>query len=147
MEGQAPVVSISLEIDQKLKKPIYPKICSWCNVVLRAILWNNHAESSRQHSSFVLGFHGVGNSATSKSEQDSRISQLYLCHLRHESEASKSIHADEYRFSSNNNQGEPVGNLIKGPTRGHKNHLALSGEQYIDVSGVAGLGLNGTIDP
>jgi hypothetical protein len=37
MEGQAPVVSISLEIDQKLKVPIYPKICSWCNVVLRAI--------------------------------------------------------------------------------------------------------------
>ena len=147
MEGQAPVVSISLEIDQKLKMPIYPKICSWCNVVLRAILRNNHAESSRQHSSFVLGFHGVGNSATSKSEQDSRISQLNLCHLRHESEASKSMYREEYGFSSNDNQGEPVGNLIKGPNRSHKNHLALSGEQYIDVSGVAGSGLNGTIDP
>ena len=133
MEGQAPVVSISLKIDQKLKMPIYPKICSWCNVVPRAILRNNHAESSRQHSSFVLGFYGVGNSAISKSEQDSRNSQLNSCHLRHESEASKSMRREEYGFSSSDNQGEPVGNLVKGSNGSHKNHSELSGEQHIDV--------------
>ena len=131
MEGQAPVVSISLEIDQKLKMQIYRKICVWCNVAPRAIFRNNHAESSRQYSSFVRNIYGVGNSATSKFEQDSRISQLNLCHLGHESElfeATKPMYLEEYGFSSNDNQGEPVGNLIKGPSRGQKNHLALSGE-------------------
>ena len=150
MEGQVPVVSISLEIDQKLKMQIYRKICVWCNVAPRAIFRNNHAESSRQYSSFARNFYGVGNSATSNFEQDSRISQLNLCHLRHESElfeATKLMYLEEYGFSSNDNQGEPVGNLIKGSSRGQKNHLALSGEQYNDVSGVTGSGLNGTIDP
>jgi hypothetical protein len=69
-----------------------------------------------------------------------------ICTLAHESEASKSIYREEYGFSSSNKQGEPVGNLIKGSNGSHKNHLALSGEQYIDVSDVAGSGLNGTID-
>jgi hypothetical protein len=69
------------------------------------------------------------------------------CTLAHDSETSKSMYREEYGFSSNDNQGEPVGNPIKGSNRSHKNHLALSGEQYIDVSGVAGSGLNGTIDP
>ena len=49
--------------------------------------------------------------------------------------AQKSMYREEYGFSSSDNQGEPVGNLIKGPSKSHKNHSALSGEQYIDVQG------------
>ena len=56
------------------------------------------------------------------------------------------MYREEYGFWSSDNQDEPVGNLIKGPNGSHKNHSALSGEQYIDVQGVAGLGLYGTIE-
>ena len=49
-------------------------------------------------------------------------------------------------MSSTDNQGKPVGRPIKGPNGSHKNHSALSGEQYIDVQGVAGLGPNGAIE-
>ena len=146
MEGQAPVVSITLGIDQKLKMPIYPEFCSERNVVLRTILRDSHAKSSRQRSGFVLGFHGGGNSANSKSEHVSRNFQVDSRDLRHEFEASKWTYREEYGFSSNNNQDESVRDLIKGPNGGHTNHSALSGEQYIDGQGVAGLGQNGTIE-
>ena len=56
------------------------------------------------------------------------------------------MYREEYGLSSSDDQGEPVGNLIKGPNGSHKDHSALSGEQYIDVQGVAGLGPNGAIE-
>jgi hypothetical protein len=147
MEGQAPVVSISLGIDHKLKVPIYPEICSECSGAKELdfpgpIFARVGFILSRPNS--IRGAASLQN-ATLDDDFPSFGSDLH--DLDPHSGAQKSIHADEYRFSSNNNQGEPVGNLIKGPIRGHKNHLALSGGQYNDVSGVAGLGLNGTIDP
>ena len=57
------------------------------------------------------------------------------------------MYRKKYGLLSTDNQGKPVGRSIKGPSGSHKNHSALSGEQYIDVSGVTGSGLNGTIDP
>jgi hypothetical protein len=51
------------------------------------------------------------------------------------------MYRKKYGLLSTDNQGKPVGGSNKGPSGSHKNHSALSGEQYIDIQGVAGSGL------
>ena len=52
-----------------------------------------------------------------------------LCDLDPHFGAQKSMYREEYGFSSSDNQGEPVGRLIKGPSGSHKNHTVQPGEQ------------------
>jgi hypothetical protein len=146
MEGQPPVVSISLEIDNRLKVTICPEICSECSGAKEPdfpgpIFARIGFILSRPNS--IGGATSLQN-ATLDDDFPSFGSDLH--DLDPHFGAQKSTYREEYGFSSSDNQGEPVGNLIKGPNESHKNHSALSGEQYIDVQGVAGLGLNSAIE-
>jgi hypothetical protein len=146
MEGQAPVASISLGIVQKLKVPFYPEICSECSGAKELdfpgpIFARVGFILSRPNS--IRGAASLQN-AVLADDFSSFGSDLH--DLDPHFGAQKSMYREEYGFSSSDNQGEPVGNLIKGPNGSHKKHSALSGEQYIDVQGVAGLGPNGAIE-
>jgi hypothetical protein len=128
MEGQAPVASISLGIDQKLKVPNYPEFCSECSGAKELdfpgpIFARVGFILSRTNS--IRGAASLQNTILDD-DIPSFGSGLYDLYPRFG--AQKSMYREEYGFWSSDSQDEPVGNLIKGPNGSHKNHSALSGE-------------------
>jgi hypothetical protein len=145
MEGQAPVASISLGIDQKLKVPNYPEFCSECSGAKELdfpgpIFARVGFILSRTNS--IRGAASLQNTILDD-DIPSFGSGLYDLYPRFG--AQKSMYREEYGFWSSDSQDEPVGNLIKGPSKSYKNHSATSGKQYIGVL-IRGskLGLDGT---
>ena len=145
VEGQAPVVSISMGIDQKLKVPIYPEFCSERSGAKEL----DFPGPISTKIGFILSrpnsIRGAASLQNTILDDDFPSFGSDLCDLEPHFGAQKSMHREEYGFSSSDKQGEPVGNLINGPNGSHESHSELSGEQYIDVQGMKSSKLHSAI--
>ena len=128
MEGQAPVASISLGIDQKLKVPIYLEICSERSGAKEL----DFPGPIFARVGFILSrpklIRGAASSQNTILDDDFPSFGSDLHDLDPPFGAQKSMYREEYSLSNSDNQGEPVGNLIGGVNGRRKNHSALSRE-------------------